>query len=349
MAENSFLWTTTGAPAGHQVASYTQAQWSTVTKIMSACSGFEGVAPGYLNELACTYISANHCHVDTGGAVVDGKVYINDASGLGVTIDSATAGHYRIDRIVALCDWAAFTVTIAVKKNTVEDAAAPALTLTEDWTVSGTHYAILLYQASVTDAGVVTLTDERVWATPQVDGTTLTTSVGNLKIKDDGVDSAQIADGSVDLAHLSANSVDATKIVNRTRKVFINPRQDSASLNDGADTTINASWRIPEDYVSGMTVKFVCQPSGTGNIYATLSCYYGAVGEIITTHGSAPALSAVAVTSSIINEIYSTALANASIGDTLNLYFRRDATDPLDTVGAAVTAFGFVFEYTADS
>lgn len=242
MAENSFLWTTTGAPAGHQVASYTQAQWSTVTKIMSACSGFEGVAPGYLNELACTYISANHCHVDTGGAVVDGKVYINDASGLGVTIDSATAGHYRIDRIVALCDWAAFTVTIAVKKNTVEDAAAPALTLTEDWTVSGTHYAILLYQASVTDAGVVTLTDERVWATPQVDGTTLTTSVGNLKIKDDGVDSAQIADGAIDLAHMSANSVDSSQ--------YVDGSIDQEHLSDGASKVIKrqggdaSSWKV---------------------------------------------------------------------------------------------------------
>ena len=161
MAELSGFWTTSGAPAGHQQASYTQAQWSTAARIMNACSGFEGVAPGYLEELAVTYIGVNHCHVNTGGAVVDGKWYINGAAALGVTIPNAAPGTIRLDRIVLQCSWAGFITQVAVLTGTA--IAYPALTQT-----TGVTYEIALYKASVTDAGVVTLTDERTLAAPLI-------------------------------------------------------------------------------------------------------------------------------------------------------------------------------------
>jgi hypothetical protein len=75
--------------------------------------------------------------------------------------------------------------------------AAPAITQN-----SGTTYDIMLYQALVNSSGTVTLTDERVWAVAHTDGTTLTSSAGNLKIKDDGVDSDQIAAGAIDNEHI---------------------------------------------------------------------------------------------------------------------------------------------------
>ena len=158
MTELSGFWTSDGAtPEGHQVASYTQAHWSTAAAIMSACSGFEGVAPGYKNELAITYISANHCHVASGGAIVDGKWYDNDAEDLGVTIPNAAGGTIRLDRIVLRCTWADFHTEVTVLTGTA--VALPDITQT-----SGTTYDIKLYAVSVTDAGVCTLTDERVIA-----------------------------------------------------------------------------------------------------------------------------------------------------------------------------------------
>ncbi len=156
MAELSGFWTTSGAPAGHQQASYTQSHWSTAASILSACSGFEGVAPGYLNGLTGSYISANHCHIDTGGAVVDGKWYLNDAVA-GITIPNAGGGTIRKDRIVLRCTWADFHAELTVLTGDATDF--PTLTQTP-----GTTYDIALYKAQVTDAGVVTLTDERTWA-----------------------------------------------------------------------------------------------------------------------------------------------------------------------------------------
>ena len=180
MAEFSGYWTTNGAGSGDQVASYTQVHDSTASRILAACSGFEGVAPGYLNELACTDKADNTCAVNTGGAVVDGKWYINDASA-DVNIPSASgAGNTRIDRIVLRASWAGFDIAITRIAGT--DAVSP--TAPDITQTSGTTYDIQLCQVLVDTAGALTVTDERTWATPQVDGTTLTTSVGNLKIVD---------------------------------------------------------------------------------------------------------------------------------------------------------------------
>ena len=106
MAELSGFWTTTAGGVGHQQVSYTQSHWSTYGRIAAACSGFEGVAPGLFSELAVTYIGANHCHLATGAAMVDGKWYVNDDATQGVTVPNAGAGTVRKDRIVLECSWA---------------------------------------------------------------------------------------------------------------------------------------------------------------------------------------------------------------------------------------------------
>jgi len=165
MAEFSGYWTTNGAGSGDQVASYTQVHDSTASRILAACSGFEGVAPGYLNELACTDKADNTCAVNTGGAVVDGKWYINDASA-DVNIPSASgAGNTRIDRIVLRASWAGFDIAITRIAGT--DAVSP--TAPDITQTSGTTYDIQLCQVLVDTAGALTVTDERTWATPQAE------------------------------------------------------------------------------------------------------------------------------------------------------------------------------------
>lgn len=159
MSEISGLWTTGGA-TGDQQASYTQADDATIKKILAACSAFEGVAPGFLNELECTENGANTVAVDTGGAVVDGKYYLNDASD-DINIPSASGGgNTRIDRIVLRADWAGFDVSIhRIAGTDAATPSAPAITQTSE-----TTYDIKLCQVLVTTGGVVTVTDERVWA-----------------------------------------------------------------------------------------------------------------------------------------------------------------------------------------
>jgi hypothetical protein len=127
---------------------------------LAACSGFEGVAAGYLNEYACSDGGANSVDVATGGAIVDGKWVYNDAV-QEIAIDSADAGETRIDRIVLRATWASFNVSVTLISGTsAATPSAPAVTQT-----SGTTYDIKLCQVLVTDAGAVTVTDEREWAT----------------------------------------------------------------------------------------------------------------------------------------------------------------------------------------
>ncbi len=162
MAQLSGFWTTTGdSPAGDQQLSYTQSQLAQAYKVIAACSGFEGVAPGYMNELLATVAGANTVTINTGGAMVDGHWFYLDAA-LNKTIPSAVgAGNTRIDRIVLRCSWGAtFKADIVILSGTnAATPSPPAITQT-----SGTTYDITLWQAKVTTGGVVTLTDERVWA-----------------------------------------------------------------------------------------------------------------------------------------------------------------------------------------
>lgn len=215
MTEFSYLWTTSGTPSGDQVASYTQAHWAVIARILAACGGFEGVAPSYLNELAGTVAGANTVAINTGGAVVDGKPYQNDAS-VNVNIPSAVGGgNTRIDRIVLRVSWASFTARITRIAGT--DAAsptAPAITQT-----SGTTFDIMLYQALVNTSGTVTLTDERTWAIVATDDSTLEDNAGTLQIKDLGVT----------LAKMAADSVDDTKAGNRVPQFY---RRQGGSATD---------------------------------------------------------------------------------------------------------------------
>lgn len=162
MAETSGYWSTSGTPVGHQVSSYTQVIAAKAAAVLAACSGFEGVAPGYKNALAGSVPGANTARIATGGGVVDGIWYDNGAN-VDTTIPSAVGGgNSRIDRLVLRTTWADFTCKITRIAGT--DAAsptAPAITQTP-----GTTYDITLYQALVNTSGTVTLTDERVIASP---------------------------------------------------------------------------------------------------------------------------------------------------------------------------------------
>lgn len=160
MSQFSGFWTTTGAGSGDQVSGYTQSHWSTAAKILSACNGFEGVAPNYLNSLAGTVTGANHVQIDTGGGLADGKWYNNSAAEDITIISAVGGGNTRIDRIVLRCNWAGFVCGLYLIGGTdAGSPSAPAITQTP-----GTTYDIMLYQALVNTGGTVTLTDERVMA-----------------------------------------------------------------------------------------------------------------------------------------------------------------------------------------
>jgi hypothetical protein len=207
VAETSYLWTTNGTGDG-DAGGYTQADTSLMMQIIAACCAHEGVAPGFWDELECTGGGANTVNVATGGALVDGKPYPNNAP-VAVNVPSAVgAGNTRIDRIVLRANWAAQTVRITRLAGV--DAASPvAPTITQ---TSGTTYDIMLCRVLVDTSGAVTVTDERVMAWVGTSGIAAD-AVDGSKIADEAVDSEHIAAGAIDLAHMSANSVDSDQYV----------------------------------------------------------------------------------------------------------------------------------------
>jgi hypothetical protein len=182
VAETSYLWTTNGTGDG-DAGGYTQADTSLMMQIIAACCAHEGVAPGFWDELECTGGGANTVNVATGGALVDGKPYPNNAP-VAVNVPSAVgAGNTRIDRIVLRANWAAQTVRITRLAGV--DAASPvAPTITQ---TSGTTYDIQLCRVLVDTSGAVTVTDERVWA-----------QVGATGIADGAVATEKLGDHAVD-------------------------------------------------------------------------------------------------------------------------------------------------------
>jgi hypothetical protein len=201
MARFSGYWTTGGA-VGQQVAGYTQSHERQAATVIASTHGNNGVAPNYANALAGTHPAANTVRIDTGGAVVDGKWFINDAA-YDVNVPNAGAGTTRYDRVLLRASWAGFIVEVQVK--TGDAVNPPALTETSE-----TTYEIPLYIAEVTDAGVITLTDERQFGQVDTDG-----------IADDAVAAGKIADGAVDVTATLANDiVDDTKVGNRVPQFY---------------------------------------------------------------------------------------------------------------------------------
>lgn len=341
MAQTSGLWTTAGAPAGHQVVSYTEVLASDMLAIAAACSGFEGVAQGYLNELAPSTTGNNNCRIATGGAMVDGKYYKNSAN-VDLTIDSPSAGHYRIDRVVIEATWATPNVVATVIKNGVEDAVAPAYPST-----AGVNYAITIAQVRVNEGGVIAyVTDERLWAIVDTDGSTLEANAGELRVKDGGITAAKIA--------------------NRTRAFLVPCTGVTTQLSGGVDAWRNelagfeidvtsifvafGEFAVPSDFYSAMTVKAVYQPGATGNVYTKQEARYGAAGEAYSIHtANDGGYAAVGVTNLQLSIVQSVSIANAALGDIVTMAWYRDGTNGSDTVEAYIYFKGWLVEYTADS
>lgn len=365
MTQLSGLWTTDDTtPEGHQQASYTQAHASTMWEIAAACSGFEGVAPGYLNELACSTPGVNQVNVATGGAIVDGKWYKNDAV---VALDaddlpSPSGGTTRIDRIVLRANWAAYTVTVVVIQGTESGGTPVAPSITQ---TSGTTYDIPLYQVLIDSGGNITLTDERTWAAG--DDNSLTTGAVTLaKMAANSVDSDQYVDGSIDTVHIGDSQVTAAKIANRTRS-FLAEITSAYNSDSAAEIQRGASsigwplsntylcraftnFRVPQDYVSGMTVQPIWWSNGgAGNIYYKTEARYGAVAEDYDAHSALGSYAALAVSVGVLQVGAALSLTDAAAGDIVSMHFYGDGSSGSWTYNGQIYITGILVSYTADS
>lgn len=172
------------------------------------------------NQLMVTSPGANQISVNTGWAIVGGRLYHNDAA-LALTPASAGGGSTRKDSVILQCDWtgggdtAQYTVRAVVKQGT--SGAVPSLTQTPN--VLWEEY---LYHYTINDAGAISgITDARTFATyntvvdkdnlaasvagdglsggdgsaleVNVDNATIEISADTLQVKDGGIGAGQLA------------------------------------------------------------------------------------------------------------------------------------------------------------
>lgn len=150
MAQTSMFWdgTSTGDAGPYSGDTFSDF----IRKLFIEDRTQQGVIEGYANELVVTG-STSPIHVNTGAALVDGKFYENTAS---VDFTVTTPASTRIDRVVLRKDFTNQTIRLALITGTIGSGSPPALTQTD-----GTTWEIPLYQVSINNSGIITLTDER--------------------------------------------------------------------------------------------------------------------------------------------------------------------------------------------
>lgn len=241
MGEFSAIWTTEDvSPVGDQVAGYTQAHWADIMDIMGGVTAANSVARGYMNELEGLVTGANTVQINTGGGLVDGKVYRNDAP-KDVNIPSAVGvGNTRIDRIVLRCTWANYEVRLhRIAGVDAGSPTPPAIT-----TTSGSVYDVLLYQALVDTSGNVVLTDERGFPVLSVDTENIVNdAVTTLKIDDGAVTEGKIANGAVTNTKLGADAVNGSKIADNSidSEHYVDGSIDTAHIGNNQVTPAKLS------------------------------------------------------------------------------------------------------------
>jgi len=341
MTESSGLWTTDASPSGDQVTSYTQAIATDMLRIAAACSGFEGVAPGYESELAPSTTGAFNVRIAAGGALVDGKFYKNTAN-VDKTLDTPTAGTTRIDRVVVEITWASFECEITVIKGTESGGtpSAPSIPST-----AGTNYAIQLCQALVNNAGDVTITDERKWAIVDTDESTLEDNAGLLRVKDSGITAAKIANRTRSfLAEITSAYNSSSGEIQRGAVSIGWPLSNTYLCN------AYCNFRIPQDYAASLTVQPIWwSTGGSGNIYYKTEARYGAATEDYDAHSTLGSYAALAVSVGVLQVGTALSLTDAAAGDIVSMNFYGDGSNGAWTYDGALYLTGIIVSYTADS
>ncbi len=166
---------------------------------------------------------------------------------------------------------------------------------------------------------------------------------------------------------LDDESVTAAKIANRTRKFFV-PCVGGWNTQDGVVLVSNSPsglqgfelldlktshcygrFLVPQNFVSGMTITAIVNTVNSGNIESMNSAYYGACGEIYTTHNIVVGPAAVAIVNTAQNCIQALTPAAEAVDDIMNLEYRRDGNAVNDSLAGIAYFPGWIVEYTADS
>jgi len=126
-------------------------------------------------------------------------------------------------------------------------------------------------------------------------------------------------------------------------------------LADAATEKLCVEFKVPDDFVSFVSVKCVWLPKWdyTGlDMYWKMRGYYCAAGEESAIHQDAPAYGVTTADPQPALMVEEPAnpltLANLARGDYVGIEITRDATHADDTLGTLALVFGVLFTYVAD-
>jgi len=337
------------APAdGVDCGAYRGDDWTSIFNVFNRAGGMIHTLTGALpaaqtdpnigvfyqvaNRLAVTSPGASQISIATGCSQVDGRLHINDTA-ITATAITNPAGNPRIDRVVVrqnygIADYTSVNApALIVPFNTARiaiisgaEAVGPVAPVLVQDTTSATYWDIPLAQYQIAVGGAITnLVDEREW----VDAETKYAWAG---------------------FHSAHNDTDGVDVVQDSTRGF---------PTDGAnkDSTAYASWRVPQDYISGMSCKAVVIPDGNGDIRISNNARHGVCDEDYETNRSRFAeATVVGLVDNFRECIAETTLdgvwAGAAVvaGDMVQFSAVRRATNVADTLGD-VYYLGELIEY----
>jgi hypothetical protein len=319
---------------------YTGDQWAERINIVNVgddgtTAGFRysrGPFASYLNRLAVTNPAGADFTIATGAGLCNGHLMINDAA---VTITADTpAANPRIDRVVMVynntnapiaattvgpftfnvagggTDIPAYTCELAIMKGA--ENVAPALPALEQNAVRLWMVELFRYQISVVPA-ITNFTDYRDYV-----------------------------DAETKRIFLSAPAVN--ELATDTHRY--NNVLAGAIMTDGVLSKFDIAFTPPKDLIGTMTGYFIVDSNAAGNAYLRYVWTAAADGEAIGTHSSVGPYTAVALLNGYIHtRVKDMTFTGTSWGDIIIAKLERDASDPLDTVGANIYVQGLMLEY----
>lgn len=301
----------------YEAIAYTSQQWRDIWQDLfnGVTASTECVLSNVGNELAVSG-SASPLSVATGTAAILGTI-IRNTTALNVTVATpaaTTGGH-----IIVETDITNKVGSIKSVLNTSGVNTAPALTQ------SNVLWQVRLATFSITNTGVITLTDTRGFLHystkikgSQLDSTTVDNvtieNVGGLRVKDNSITTAKIVNLSVTDVKIADNSVNTAKIVNdAVDNTKVGNRVPYLANRQGGDAT---NWQTPgtSNYTPGMVrIQSGVMTSGpTNSTQVTFPVAFGAIPLVTATIASSGLTAYTVMIATVSISTVNIAVVNAS-------------------------------------
>jgi len=324
---------------------YSSLQWRTVFKELFTTDDDQGPIGGYLNELEVTNPIGKTIRVATGGAVVGGNVFFNDAN-----VDFSPpnpAGAARYDYVVACLNDTDTVMTVSDAGHTL--AFPTDLTDYNSASSIQEYTCRLAIVRGAEGGGLPTLDQNDEHYMVPLASYLISTGGAVSSLTDQRYIGVFPSGGTRTLFVPACAGYNATDAADKPPEYIVSYYDCGVPLDANDLTYVGARFRVPDDFASDMTVEAYVAPQGAGDLYcSTLArCY-----ECDVASGVIEDTGYGAVT---VSGLYKECINPLSISDTVeskrlcSLTFTRDATNPLDTIGAGdeVHCLGFIVSYTA--